>query len=107
MKENPVNCKPLLALLALLALATVGLAIASATSQATEGATPRSWEVVIKHGQFLVDGKKQPLTIGAGDQVAWVNEDTMVHTATSVDGGRTFDTGNIPANGGRSKVITF
>lgn len=38
-----------------------------------------------------------PVVIAAGDLVYWINEDRMEHTATSDDGGSTFDTGLIAA----------
>jgi len=40
-----------------------------------------------------------PITVSVGTNVTWVNNDTVIHTATSETG--LFDTGNIPANGGQ------
>jgi len=92
-------------LLALLALATFGLALAAVAPRVARGAEGQTKEVVIRDMAFLVDGKEQPLTVEVGDCVVFVNEDMVAHTATSDDGGRIFDTGPIP-HGGRSKAIT-
>ena len=43
-----------------------------------------------------------PITVTAGDEITFVNNDTVVHTATADDG--SFDTGDIAP--GESKTIT-
>jgi|1185.fasta_scaffold161910_2 plastocyanin len=46
------------------------------------------WKILIKNMKF-----QDPGPIASGDLVYWRNEDGMDHTATSDDGGKTFDTG--------------
>jgi plastocyanin len=45
-------------------------------------------KILIKNMKF-----EDPDSIAPGDLVYWRNEDRMEHTATSDDGGKTFDTG--------------
>jgi plastocyanin len=46
------------------------------------------WKISIRNMKF-----EDPGSIAPGDLVYWRNEDPMDHTATSDDGGKTFDTG--------------
>jgi plastocyanin len=50
------------------------------------------------------DPKK--LEIGVGDSVVWTNKSFAAHTATSDDGGKTFDTGNVEPDNS-SKAVKF
>jgi plastocyanin len=85
----------------LVAGVVLGLAVVAARPRAAEGGESRTVEVVIKKDMTF---NPEKLTIKAGDNVVWVNEDAVAHTATATDG--SWDTGLIPA-GGRSKAITF
>jgi plastocyanin len=50
--------------------------------------------------------KPQSLEVFVGDSVLWVNQGKALHTATSDDKGKTFDTGKVPP-GEKSKAFKF
>jgi plastocyanin len=82
------------------------LSLSAGTRPAAAEDAPKPKEVVIKKHQYLVDGKKQPLEITAGDSVVWVNEDDEKHDATPDKKGDFEGTGDI-AKGKKSKAVTF
>lgn len=76
-------------------LAFVAMMILSASVMAT------THQVTIQGFAFSPDN----LTINVGDSVVWTNQDAASHTATSDDGGATFDSGTI--SNGMSWGMTF
>ncbi len=84
----------------------VALLLGVLPGEAGAGDQPAPKVVTIRGHKFLVNGQEQELRIKAGDSVVWENDDAVSHTATSDDGGQTFDTGPIRA-GGKSAPVTF
>jgi plastocyanin len=62
----------------------------------------------VNHEVNIFDGRFLPpeIHINVGDSIIWFNRGTMLHSATSDDGGATFDTGPLPV-GVVSGAIVF
>lgn len=75
----------------------LALPLAAATANAASHTTAHT--VVIKDMKFTPEN----LVINAGDTVTWVNEDSMRHSATDLNGA--FDTGLLAK--GASASLTF
>jgi plastocyanin len=77
------------------------LLIVIASGCASAGAIGRGPETArVRVKDFAFDPKK--IEIMLGDTVEWVNDDAFTHSA--VADGRSFDTGNIPADESRTFV---
>jgi plastocyanin len=103
LKERNMQRNPLMATLAIIALAPI-LLLTPASASAGGSTTPagaKENEVVIDNFSF----KPAKLTVKVGTKVNWVNHDDAPHTVTSKARPRTFDSGSLDTDGRYSQVF--
>ena len=84
----------------LLMISTAIIMTSCYKSKSSYNNSPTSYKITMKNSAFT----PASLTVVAGSNVTWMNDDTMIHTVTATDG--SFNSGDIAIGSSYSKTFS-